>query len=574
MLRSISIGLVLVCQCFFLTNASFAHPASGIVVDARGRVYFVYSGKGVVRIETSGTLTNIHEDTGGHWLALDATGAFARVTPKQFERITPYGAVPALIFASGGSPLVVGPDGRLYYGSNGSQPDALAPGAMAVARLSADGQQEIFAPLLHQKLTDLKDGITGLAAGQDGSIYVATWNGILVLDGNGSVARIVDPVTVNDCDSDPADHNPANASSPLLRGLGVDSRGNIYVAATSCHRVVKIASDGRMTSVLKSERPWSPTGVVVRGEEIYVLEYTNANGPRTEGWHPRVRKRAADGTWTTLVSVAPKVPSASSLTLHLNGMVTLDLVALPGPPTLWMGRTPVTMRQFRAFVEASGYRTDAENPTGNGPGYVGGHGWNAQRHRFEGWWPQYTWHYTGWLLTDQHPVSNVSWNDASAFCEWLSTKSGRQVRLPTATEWNRAARAGTTTVYFTGDSAASLEGYANVADRSLLRTLGDLQYASGGFPFDDGYPFTSPVGKFKPNAWGLYDMVGNVFQWCSGAVAPTLCGCSYNDGPDVCREAPGDRHAKPYSRYAYFGFRVVVEGVDFTSDLGPQPVLQ
>ena len=365
---------------------------------------------------------------------------------------------------------------------------------------------------------------------------------------------------VNDCDSDPADHNPANATCPLLRGLGIDSRGNVYVAAASCHRVVKITPDGQITCILKSERPWSPTGVAVRGEDIYVLEYTNANGPGKEGWYPRVRKRAMDGTWITLVTVPPEISSAS-LTLHLNRVVTLDLVTVPGSPTLWVGRTPVTMRQFRAFVEASGYHTDAENPTGNGPGYVGGYGWNAERHRFEGWWPQYTWHYTGWTLTDEHPVSNVSWNDASAFCAWLSTKSGRRVRLPTAAEWDRAARAGTTTAYFTGDSPASLEGYANVADRSLLRTLGDPEYASRGFAFDDGEPFTSPVGEFKPNAWGLYDMLGNVFQWCSGAVAPTLCGCSYNDDPDTCREAPGDRHAKPYSRYAYFGFRVIVEGV-------------
>jgi len=309
-LRSALIILIL-SQCFFLTPAAFAHPASGIVIDAQGRVYFIYTNQGVMRIEPSGKLTNIrHEDKGGHWLALDGAGAFSKVTPKQFERITPDGAIPTLIFASGGAPVVVGSDGELYYGSNGSQEDSFPPGANTVARLSAGGRQDLFAPSLKDKLAELKDGITGLASGPDGSIYVATWNGIVKLKADGSIAKIVHPVVVKDCDSDPADHNPANASSPFFRGLGVDSRGNVYVAATSCHRVLKITPDGQVTSILKSERPWSPTGVAVSGEDIYVLEYTNANGPATEGWRPRVRKLAKDNTVTTLVSI--EASSASS----------------------------------------------------------------------------------------------------------------------------------------------------------------------------------------------------------------------------------------------------------------------
>jgi formylglycine-generating enzyme required for sulfatase activity len=193
-----------------------------------------------------------------------------------------------------------------------------------------------------------------------------------------------------------------------------------------------------------------------------------------------------------LAIIALCIPGCSqSLTLHLASDVTLELVRIPGSPIPWVASTPVTVRQFRAFVAATKYRTDAEDPRGNGPGLIGAHGWSTEHHRFEGWFPQYTWRYTGWPLTGEHPVSNVSWHDATQFCIWLSAKSGRKVRLPTEQEWDRAARAGTATAYFTGNDPASLEGYANVADRSLLRLLGDPAYASGGFPFDDGYPFTS-----------------------------------------------------------------------------------
>ena len=169
--RSTRILLVLVAQCFLLTNAAFAHPASGIAVDAQGRVYFIYTNHGVIRIGPSGKLTNIHaEAKGSHWLALDPGGAFSKVTPKQFERITPDGVITSLIFARGGAPLVVGPDNDLYYGSSGSQEDSFPPGAMTVERLSARGRRGLFAPSLKDKLTELKDGITGLASGPDGSI--------------------------------------------------------------------------------------------------------------------------------------------------------------------------------------------------------------------------------------------------------------------------------------------------------------------------------------------------------------------------------------------------------------------
>jgi formylglycine-generating enzyme required for sulfatase activity len=222
----------------------------------------------------------------------------------------------------------------------------------------------------------------------------------------------------------------------------------------------------------------------------------------------------------------------------------------------FLGRTTVKLGQFRAFVRETGYKTDAEADG------RGGHGWNAGQNRFNGWFPRYTWRDPGWPLTDEHPVGNVSWNDAVKFCQWLSRKAGRLVRLPTESEWEYACRAGTTTVFFTGDAPASLNGYASVPDQALRAKLGERPDETVWFPFDDACPFTAPLGSFKPNPWGLYDMIGNVFQWCGDASANDpkrrmLRGGSYNLNIGTCRcAAPGS--GKPESRYSYTGFRVVV----------------
>jgi formylglycine-generating enzyme required for sulfatase activity len=222
----------------------------------------------------------------------------------------------------------------------------------------------------------------------------------------------------------------------------------------------------------------------------------------------------------------------------------------------YLGRTPVTVDQFRVFVRETGYKTDAE------AGGRGGHGYNVELNKFEGWFPRHTWRSAGWPLTDDHPVGNVSWNDAVRFCEWLSRKSGRSVRLPTEAEWEYACRAGTTTRFFTGDDPASLRGFANVPDEALRTKLGRPADPKVWFPFDDGYPFTAPVGQFKPNPWGLNDMIGNVWQWCGDefpddAPRRVLRGGSYNLNIPTCRCAFRG-FGKPESRYSYTSFRLVV----------------
>jgi hypothetical protein len=131
--RSLSVFLIGLCQWLLLVTPALAHPASGIVVDDQGRIYFLFDS--LYRIEPSGKLSVVQRNTGGHWLALDARGAFANATPKIYKRGTPEGAIPALIYGDG-APLVIGLDGNLYYGTNGSQEESFPAGALTVARMS------------------------------------------------------------------------------------------------------------------------------------------------------------------------------------------------------------------------------------------------------------------------------------------------------------------------------------------------------------------------------------------------------------------------------------------------------
>ena len=109
----------------------------------------------------------------------------------------------------------------------------------------------------------------------------------------------------------------------------------------------------------------------------------------------------------------------------------------------------------------------------------------------------------------------MSWNDAGAFCRWLSRKDGKTYRLPTEAEWEYACRAGTTRAYSSGDDPEMLAKVGNVADAALKAKFPDREY---GIHASDGYVFTAPAGSFQPNAFGLYDMHGNAWQWCAGSL--------------------------------------------------------
>jgi hypothetical protein len=271
---------------------AWSHPGSGIVVDSQGRVFFQDSAARTIwKIDAAGKLSAYHDKLGGHWMALDTNGWFARSNLKLVERITPPGVSPALLVADGGAPVAINGDGYLYYGLNVS---AGGKASVGMLRISPDGKQEQFAPDLAKAIEKL--GITGLASGPDQTIYAACLTGVIKVRTNGTFTTVANPVVIKDCDRD--------APTVFLRGLGVDAQGTVYAAACGCRCVVKISTDGQIETVLKAERPWSPTGVATRDGDVYVLEYTNANGHLSDGWQPRVRQLGRDGKTTTLVTIS------------------------------------------------------------------------------------------------------------------------------------------------------------------------------------------------------------------------------------------------------------------------------
>jgi len=214
-----------------------------------------------------------------------------------------------------------------------------------------------------------------------------------------------------------------------------------------------------------------------------------------------------------------------------------------------MGRYPVTVGEFRLFVEATGYKTEAE--TGDGARVWKDGKWQTVKDA--------NWHNPYFSQTDNHPVVCVSWNDAIAYTEWLSKQMGQPYRLPTEAEWEYAARAGTETDYWWGNEIGK--------NRANCHNSGSKWSSKS----------TSPVGSFKPNPFGLYDTVGNVWEWCADnwhenyEGAPTdgsiwkggdksrrvLRGGSRGFNPFNCRSANRVRSTSD-NRSQDIGFRVAV----------------
>lgn len=151
----------------------------------------------------------------------------------------------------------------------------------------------------------------------------------------------------------------------------------------------------------------------------------------------------------------------------------------------WMGATHVTMAQYRKFLADCKHQPEDKQ-------------WDKIEYQ-----------------TDEHPVTNVTWNDAAAFCKWLSDKESRKYRLPTEAEWEYACRAGSQTAFFFGDDPAAMGRYAWFKGNSEGKT--------------------HPVRTQLPNKWGLYDMHGLAYQWTADWFAPDY----YQKSPEKDPQGPG-----------------------------------
>ena len=186
-----------------------------------------------------------------------------------------------------------------------------------------------------------------------------------------------------------------------------------------------------------------------------------------------------------------------------------------------LGKYDVTVAEFRRFADETGYKA-------GGDCYAD--------FKNEGQWektPQANWNNTGFEQNSDQPVVCVSWSDAQASAAWISKKTGKAYRLPSEAEWEYAARAHTTGAYSFGADVNAGCAYMNAADTTAKRKF---RYWTA-LACDDGFIYTSPVGAFRPNAFGLYDMLGNVRQWVEDCYADSYGedqpsdGSAYNDTP-------------------------------------------
>ncbi|HVS30792.1 MAG TPA: hypothetical protein VMS98_04990 [Thermoanaerobaculia bacterium] len=268
---------------FFALTAS-GHPGSGIVVDRNGTVYFVDTGSGIYRVDRGGKVTPV-AGPAFHWMALDGEGRFAKtrwpsIPNAEFRRAA---GNPALVMSSD-FPVAIGHDGALHFAREGR-----------LMKVAPDGSASAAAVL-----PGAVRWVNGLTSGPDGSLYYTEDRAVRRIRAKGTIETIAGNVTVRPCR-----RIPGSEGNAYLRGLHVMANGTIYVTASGCGALLKIAPDGVVTTVFRTEPPWSPTDVTAWGDTLYVLEYlhTVSDPEDRREWIPRVRRVEPGGRMSIIATV-------------------------------------------------------------------------------------------------------------------------------------------------------------------------------------------------------------------------------------------------------------------------------
>ena len=282
-----------------LSTSVMAHPGAGIAVDRAGQVYFLDTGSGLWKIDSQGGLTQLSA-LKNHWLALDAKNGFAGgrlpTDPMGDWVITSVGVNPTLLISTD-FPIAIGQDGDLYYPSG-------RPGYLQLMRATPSGATSVVATLPLTVTRQPLPYIGGLIAAPDGSLYYTEDTAIKRITPQG---RIGTAATVRAPVGAPS--IPGTNQHPYLRGLAVDVRGDMYVADSGDARVLKITPQGRVTTLLQTQSPWSPTTVTLFGDNVYVLEFLHTASDVRRDWLPRVRRIAPDGK-STIIATIDQMPGA------------------------------------------------------------------------------------------------------------------------------------------------------------------------------------------------------------------------------------------------------------------------
>lgn len=222
-----------------------------------------------------------------------------------------------------------------------------------------------------------------------------------------------------------------------------------------------------------------------------------------------------------------------------------------------VSRTPITRAQYDVFAQAVGRALSQGCMRMSDGGWVAG--------------PELNWRDPGFEQSEDHPVVCVSWDDAKAYADWLTTETGAHYRLLSEAEFEYAARAGRAARFPWGEAPDDVCLHANGFDLSARREHPDWP----SLECDDGAAYTSPVASYRANAFGLFDMTGNVFQWTQDCFAEgytsapvdgsanlsgdcrirVIRGGSWLNGTRGLRSAMRDRDPRD-GRYANIGIRV------------------